>query len=60
VTYSEELWGYIRAVAGARGIPVDEKWLPSIELHLKRLLDAADLVDKSELKSPDLAPRFEP
>jgi hypothetical protein len=60
VTYSEELTGYIRAIAEARGIPVDEKWLPGIELHLKRLLDAAALLDKSGLKSQDLAPRFEP
>ena len=58
--YSEELTVYIRAVADARGIPIDEKWMPGIELHLKRLLDAAALVDKSGLKSQDLAPRFEP
>ena len=60
MSYSDELAIYIRAVAEARGIPVDEKWMPGIELHLKRLLDAAALVDKSRLKSQDLAPRYEP
>lgn len=47
-------------MAAARGIAIDEKWLPAVELHLKKLLDAAAVVDKSEMKSQDLAPKFKP
>ena len=57
---SEELVSYIRAVANARGIPVEDRWIPAIELHLRTLLDAVAVVNKSELKSQEPAPRFEP
>ena len=57
---SEPLGEALRVLARARGIAIDEAWLPSVELHLKRLLEAAQAVDASELQSSDLAPKFEP
>ena len=56
----EELADYIRAVARAQRIPIEEAWIPSIALHLKRLLDASEVVGESAMRSIDLAPRFEP
>jgi hypothetical protein len=57
---SEPLGDHLRAIAQARGIAIDEKWLPAVELHLKRLLDAVRVVEASELQSQELAPKFEP
>jgi len=57
---SEPLADELRAIASARGIPIDEQWLPAIELHFRRLLEAAAALDRSEMKSDDLAPKFEP
>ena len=57
---SEPLGEHLRALARARGIAIDEAWLAGVELHLTRLLDAARVVEASELQSQDLAPKFEP
>lgn len=57
---SEPLAEKLRALAAARGIPIDEQWLPAVELHFRRLLDAAAVIDQSDMKSDDLAPKFEP
>lgn len=57
---SEPLAGELRAIAAARGIPIDEAWLPAVELHFRRLLEAAAILDQSAMKSDDLAPKFEP
>jgi hypothetical protein len=57
---SVELVSYIKALTEARKIPIDEKWIPAIEVHLKLLLDAAAVVDKSELNLSELATRFDP
>jgi hypothetical protein len=56
----EELSDYIRAAAKACGIQVNEAWIPSVALHLKRLLEASEVVGESGMTSIDLAPRFEP
>ncbi len=60
MSFSEGLSDYVRAVAALRGLTIEEAWVPSVTAHLKRLLDAAQIVERSELKSQDLAPRFEP
>lgn len=57
---SEALHAYVRAVAQARGLPIDEAWVPSVALHLQRLLDAAATVDEACIEATDPAPRFEP
>jgi hypothetical protein len=57
---SEPLAGPLRALARARGIEIDDAWLPAVELHLQRLLAAAREVEASELQSQELAPKFEP
>jgi hypothetical protein len=49
----EELTHYIRAVAEARGIRIDEAWLPGIEAQLKRLLDAAAALDRADLEGEE-------
>ena len=56
----EPLREHLRALARARGIAIDEPWLSAVELHLKRLLEAARVVEASELPVPELAPKFEP
>lgn len=58
--YSEPLAKELRALAEARGIPIDEQWLPAVELHFRRLLDAVAVLDRSEMRAGDLAPKFEP
>jgi len=60
MSFSEGLSDYVRAVAALRGLTLEEAWVPSVTVHLKRLLDASQIVERSELKSQDLAPRFEP
>lgn len=57
---SDSLASELRALAAARGIPIDEQWLPAVELHFRRLLDAVVVLDQSELRASDLAPKFEP
>jgi hypothetical protein len=57
---SEPLADHLRAMAAVRGITIDEKWLPAVELHLRRLLDAAAALDQSDMISQDLGPKFEP
>lgn len=60
MSHSESLTQYVRALATLRGLAIDDDWLPAVELHLKRLLDATELIEKSPLTSQDLAARFEP
>jgi hypothetical protein len=55
-----ELHAYVRAVSKARGLPLDEAWVPAIALHLRRLLDAAAVLDEARLDAADPAPKFEP
>lgn len=57
---SEPLADELRALAAARGIPIEDAWLPAVELHFRRLLEAAAVLDRSEMSSDDLAPKFEP
>jgi len=57
---SEPLTEELRALAAARGIPVEEQWLTAVEFHFRRLLEAAAVLDQSEMRSDDLAPKFEP
>lgn len=57
---SEGLEDYVRVVAALRGLTIDEAWVPAVTMHLQRLIDASQIVERSELKSQDLAPRFEP
>ena len=57
---SEPLSEELRALAAARGIPVEERWLTAVEFHFRRLLEAAAVLDQSEMRSDDLAPKFEP
>lgn len=57
---SEQLTAYVRALAQMRGLSIEDAWMPGVEMSLRRLLEAAALVDESELRSDDLAPRFEP
>ena len=56
----ESLREHLRALARARGIAIDEPWLPAVELHLRRLLEAAQVVDASEPTVQPLAPKSEP
>jgi hypothetical protein len=56
----EPLREHLRALARARGIVIDEQWLPAVELHLRRLLEAAQVVDASEPPVQPLAPKLEP
>lgn len=57
---SEPLADHLRALAAVRGIIIDERWLPAVEMQLRRLLDAAAALDRSDMNPPDLAPKFEP
>ena len=57
---SERLGDHLWAMAAVRGITIDEKWLPAVELHFQKLIDAATVVEQSGMKSQDLAPKFEP
>lgn len=57
---SEGLSEYVRVVAHARGLALRDEWVPDVTLHLKRLLEAAELLERCDMTSPELAPRFEP
>ncbi len=57
---SSEVAEYVRVVASLRGLAIEEAWVPAVTVHLSRLLEAAQIVERSEMKSQDLAPRFEP
>jgi hypothetical protein len=57
---SDPLADELRAIAAARGIPLDDEWLPVVAFHFRRLLEAAAILDQSAMKANDLAPKFEP
>ncbi len=57
---SENLTALVRAAAAACAIPLREEWIPDVAIHLQRLLDAAALLDATDMTSEELAPRFEP
>ena len=57
---SSNLEQFVRIGSESLGLPVEEAWVAAIASHLKRLLDASAVVEASEARSDDLAPRFEP
>ena len=56
----DELLDFVRSVASMRAIEIESEWIPEVALHLRRLLDAAESLERSNMRSQELAPRFEP
>lgn len=56
----DELLDFVRSVARVRAIAIEPAWIPEVALHARRLLDAAEFLERSSMTSQELAPRFEP
>ena len=56
----DELLDFVRSVARMRAIAIESEWMPEVALHLRRLLHAAESLERSNMRSQELAPRFEP
>lgn len=57
---SDDFEEFVRVSTRMLGLPVEDAWVGAISLHLKRLLEAAAVLDESGFRSNDLAPRFDP
>jgi hypothetical protein len=51
---------YVQEAAKALGIPVDPAWRPSVAEHLRRLLEASDVLEQTGLCDAEPVIRFDP
>lgn len=51
---------YIEEAAQSFGLPIEPAWRPLVAEHLLRLLQAAELIERSALPGAEPATRFEP
>jgi hypothetical protein len=51
---------YVEEAAKPLGLPIEPAWRPVVAEHLRRLLEAADLIERSALRGAEPATRFEP
>ena len=55
-----ELERFIEAAAKALELEIPPEWRPAVAEHFRRLLEAAEVIERSSLPAAEPAPRFEP
>jgi hypothetical protein len=57
---ARELERYVEEAAKPLGLSIEPAWRPLVAEHLRRLLEAAELIERSQLGDAEPATRFEP
>jgi hypothetical protein len=55
-----ELERFVQAAAHALGLEIRPEWRPAVAEHYRRLLEAAEVIERSPLPTTEPATKFEP
>jgi len=55
-----ELERFVEAAAKALGLEIRPEWRPALAEHYRRLLEAAEVMERSPLPAAEPATKFEP